>query len=400
MILRFRHQLPAYSPFDLRHLLVAGTAGGRAAHEAGQLLLREYEADDVLVCGSGTQALQAALVLAAETAGSPAVALPAYGCYDLASAAIGAGARVFLYDVDPATLGPDLESVRAAVAAGARTIVAAPLYGVPVDWDALSRLAEAEDCTLIEDAAQGHGALWQGRPLGAWGDLSILSFGRGKGWTCGGGGALFARGRRIPAAAAAAPQSGALRRTAMLLSQWALGRPTLYGIPAGIPALGLGQTVYREPQPPRQASPFAMALIAATHDAALAEAGVRRRNAATLAQHARAAGLLTYEGPPGSTPGYLRLPVRIHGDAQVFAASAGARALGVAAGYPTTLQQLPALTPYLESPHARFAGAETLVRGLITFPTHSRLSASDIVRIADLMRDNLAQELMFRSDIR
>ena len=49
---------------------------------------------------------------------------------------------------------------------------------------------------------------------------------------------------------------------------------------------------------------------------------------------------------------------------------------------------------------ARFEGAETLVRSLITLPTHSRLSSSDIVRVAALVGDNSAPELMFRSDIR
>ena len=86
-------------------------------------------------------------------AGSPTVALPAYGCYDLATAAIGSEARVVLYDLDPATLGPDEGSLRAALSAGARTVVLAHLFGIPVDVGAVRALPEADGVTIVEDAA-------------------------------------------------------------------------------------------------------------------------------------------------------------------------------------------------------------------------------------------------------
>ncbi len=108
------------------------------------------------------------------------MALPAFTCYDIASAAVGAGVRVALYDVDPDTLGPDPASLERVLAAGAGAVVAGPLYGVPLEWDALRALADRHGALLIEDAAQGHGASWRGRPLGSLGDLSVLSFGRGK----------------------------------------------------------------------------------------------------------------------------------------------------------------------------------------------------------------------------
>jgi perosamine synthetase len=385
--MRLRQQLPAYSPFALRHLLHAARANGDVAADVRRLLLSEYAADDVLICGSGTQALQLALQLAQQEMASPVVALPGYGCYDLASAAIGARSRVCLYDLDPATLGPDMDSVHAAIAAGARTIVAAPLYGVPVDWAALSSLAEREGCLLIEDAAQGHGAFWKGLPLGALGTFSVISFGRGKGWTCGGGGALLLRGRSIPPDLALERGGNALRRTAMLLAQWALGRPSIYGIPAGMPALGLGQTVYHEPRAPQHAPGRALALLMATHGSALAEAAQRRHNAATLQSIARVAGLATFEGPPESTPGYIRFPVRIGADAQTLAASQNARSLGVAAGYPTTLADLQVLADHLATQRPQVPGADTLVHSLITLPTHSRVTCSDMERLQHLLHE-------------
>ena len=123
----------------------------------------------------------------------PTVALPAFSCFDVAAAAVRFGRPVRFYDVDPATLGPDPESLRRAVAAGARVVVAASAFGVPVDWELVGHALSGSDALVIEDAAQGHGGRWAGARLGAHGRLGVLSFGRGKGWTGGTGGALLVR---------------------------------------------------------------------------------------------------------------------------------------------------------------------------------------------------------------
>src|SRR6059058_4042732 len=143
-----------------------------------------YRAQETVLLGSGTQALELAIRVATRVAAEQcAVALPAFSCYDVATAAVGARMRIALYDVDPGTLGPDLDSLAAALASGARIVVAAPLWGTPVDWGAVERCAAPFGAVVIEDAAQGHGAEWRGLPVGSFGALSVLSFGRGKGWT-------------------------------------------------------------------------------------------------------------------------------------------------------------------------------------------------------------------------
>src|SRR5690625_4804934 len=207
-----------------------------------------------VLTGSGTDALQRAIVCACQRIGRGAVAaIPAYGCYDIATAAIGAEVRFFLYDIDPVTLGPDLDSLGSAIAAGASVIVVAPLYGVPVEWGEIVALVSRVGGVIVEDAAQAHGASWQGFPLGSLGDYSVLSFGRGKGWSGGGrGGTLLSRG---PAADAIDSEGyddivGPGWTTIVLaFVQWLLGRPPWYGIPASIPYLGLGETQYRDPTP-------------------------------------------------------------------------------------------------------------------------------------------------------
>jgi dTDP-4-amino-4,6-dideoxygalactose transaminase len=90
------------------------------------------------------------------------VALPGYTCYDVATAAVGADARILLYDLDPETLAPDWGSLERTLEAGAGVVVLAPLYGYPFDWSAGEALAARHDAILVEDAAQGAGGTWRG----------------------------------------------------------------------------------------------------------------------------------------------------------------------------------------------------------------------------------------------
>src|SRR5262249_44483228 len=119
-----------------------------------------------------------AMRIAAGTSG--VVGLPSYACVDLAAAALGAGVRVRLYEVDPATLSPDLDSVRRMISRGVSAIVIAHLFGYPSDVPAVRELADREGVPVIEDAAQGAGGSLHQTRLGALGELAVLSFGRGK----------------------------------------------------------------------------------------------------------------------------------------------------------------------------------------------------------------------------
>ncbi|MCU0622035.1 MAG: DegT/DnrJ/EryC1/StrS family aminotransferase, partial [Gemmatimonadales bacterium] len=228
----------------LASLLSGGAAlalgGVRARAEVEALVRDAWRPLDAVLLDSGTSALTLALTLAAEGAAGGAarlVALPAYGCFDLATAAVGADVQVVLYDVDPRTLGPDWPSFERALALRPGAVVVAHFYGVPVDVPRAAALAERAGVVLVEDAAQGIGAGIGDRPLGSLGSLGVLSFGRGKGRTGGGGGALLANDARGAALLAEARgRVGRARRglgpMVGLTAQWLLGRPSLYWIPA------------------------------------------------------------------------------------------------------------------------------------------------------------------------
>jgi dTDP-4-amino-4,6-dideoxygalactose transaminase len=357
-------------------------------------LAAAYGARVINLCGSGTDALRRAIRFAADRAGGGAkVALPAYTCFDVATAAVGARVPVVLYDLDPATLGPDLDSLRVAFAEGARVVVVAPLYGMPVDWAAIEGVAGAVGAVLIEDAAQGQGASWRGRPLGSLGPIGVLSFGRGKGWTGGRGGALLLRsggwGDEVAADPGGVSEPGApaeLPVLALAAVQWVLGRPAIYGVPASLPWLGLGETRYRDPAPEGGMALSAAVLLEVTRGAAAAAAGSRREVARELLGRIPVGGgVVPIEPVPDADPGYLRLALRLPGPGSAFARTGAARRLGIGSAYPSTLAALPALRERLSGGPRRWPGAEILVRELVTLPTHTLVSRADRERIGALL---------------
>lgn len=376
-----RHQLPARSPLTARGLL-AGLRGARRAplDRLRARLEARFSASRAILTGSGTQALTLAIRAAAPSERAPLVALPAYACFDLVSAAVGADARIVFYDVDMSTLSPDTTSLAQACARRPDAVVVAPLYGLPVGWEAVRKIVATCDAVLIEDAAQSVGATWQGRALGSLGDLSVISFGRGKGWTGGAGGALLAR-RGPPAhdGTLGVPPSnlGVALRTA---AQWILGRPGIYWVPAGIPWLRLGETPYHPPREPERIPALAAALVLEHEDAAQAECDVRRQNAEALLSGLAGLdppGQIRPMSPPAeSRPGYLRLPLLTSHGMEGFPDPKRARALGVMPGYPDPLPELPAARPRT-MPGPPTPGATRLARDLITLPTHGGLAARD-----------------------
>jgi hypothetical protein len=390
-----RQQLPVYSPITLGAIGQAAThaIGSRAVVERlGARLCRQYSADTAMLFGSGTQALQAALRLALRRVGESPVALPAFSCFDVAAAAVAVGARIVLYDVDPATLAPDLDLLGRALDCGARVVVVTPLFGYPVDWGAIEATLAPHGAVAIEDAAQAFRARWRARLLGSFGNLSVLSFGRGKGWTGGAGGVLLARGASwagldsLPRDKQAVASE--LHVLSVLVAQWLFGRPSLYAVPAGLQWLRLGETIYRDAEPPRQITRAAAACAEAVWDAAEREAAVRQANGRALVAtlESTAPGLVV-RPLSDAAPGYLRLPVRLARGLAGFASPHRAQRLGVLPSYPSTIAALPQVRACLDAARDRYAGADQLSRSLFTVPTHSLVTDAERQETVRLLAD-------------
>jgi dTDP-4-amino-4,6-dideoxygalactose transaminase len=377
-----RRQLTVASPISLRGLsaALAGSFNDAAtvSAEATELVRKTFGVREAVLTDSGTSALVLALRLAAPNGGT--VAYPSYACVDLAAAARYAGVRVRLYDLDPDTLSPDLDSVGAVLDRGVDAIVVAHLFGYPADVVGVRALAAPRGVTVVEDAAQGAGGSLGGQRLGSIGDLSLVSFGRGKGLCAGSGGALLTSDARWANAlarlrlAAGGRGFGGLAKAAI---QWALGRPSVYAIPSMIPWLRLGQMVYHPASEPTAMDVAASALLESAFALEREDLITRRANARALDAAVQTAGdLRSARTIDGAAPGYLRYAVR-----DLSRRRAADARLGVARPYPVTMAEQVELAPVLVKNEPPTPGADALRDTLFTLPTHRFVDARDIAAL-------------------
>lgn len=91
-----------------------------------------------------------------------------------------AGATVVPVEPVEATYNIDPAGIEAAITPRTKAIVAVHLYGQMADMDAIRAIAAKHDLKLLEDAAQAHGARWNGHRAGTTGDAAGFSFYPGK----------------------------------------------------------------------------------------------------------------------------------------------------------------------------------------------------------------------------
>ena len=107
-----------------------------------------------------------------------------------ASAVRHAGATPVLVDVDTETYCIDTRLVEGAITARTRAIIPVHLFGHPADMTQLRAIADLHGLFLLEDAAEAHGARWEGKPVGGFGDAATFSFYGNKVLTTGEGGCI------------------------------------------------------------------------------------------------------------------------------------------------------------------------------------------------------------------
>jgi dTDP-4-amino-4,6-dideoxygalactose transaminase len=96
-----------------------------------------------------------------------------------------------LVDVDRNSLCMDPFAARATITEQTRAILLVHLYCSVADLDTFLGIAAEFDLSLIEDAAQAHGAVWRGRKVGSIGRIGVFSMQQGKLLTAGEGGACI-----------------------------------------------------------------------------------------------------------------------------------------------------------------------------------------------------------------
>ncbi len=108
-----------------------------------------------------------------------------------ANAIIMAGAKPVFCDVEINTLCIDIEKAKSKVTANTKAIMPVHLYGQSADMVKVLNFAKENNLKVIEDAAQGVGVLFEGKHVGTFGDIGILSYYGNKTITTGEGGIIL-----------------------------------------------------------------------------------------------------------------------------------------------------------------------------------------------------------------
>lgn len=125
--------------------------------------------------GNGTEAISIALRAVGVGPGDEVISVANAGVPPIA-AIEAIGARPILVDVDPDYHTLDPRQAERAITARARAMLVVHLYGGVADLEGLADLARRRGLRLVEDCAQAHGATYQGRRVGSFGDVACFSF--------------------------------------------------------------------------------------------------------------------------------------------------------------------------------------------------------------------------------
>ena len=156
-----------------------------------------------IATANGTVALHLALVACGIGVGDEVI-VPDLTFAATANAVLYTGAKVVLADIEPNTLCIDPFAIERVITPRTKAIIPVHLYGHPADMSEIGRIAADHHLTVVEDAAEAHGAEAHGSRVGSLGRCGVFSFYGNKIMTTGEGGMittddhdLFERARRL-----------------------------------------------------------------------------------------------------------------------------------------------------------------------------------------------------------
>ncbi len=322
---------------------------------------------EVLAVSSCTAALHLAL-LASGVGPGHEVIVPALTFVATAAAVVQTGATPRFVDVDPDTLCVDPRSVEGALTSATRALLPVDFAGLPADIPALERLADERDIAVVEDAAHAMGAARDGRRVGSLSPMTCFSFAPTKQVPSCSGGLLAYRAKP-------------LERQLRELSNLGLVVDTRERSEVGdaAPANRVVRSGHR----------YRMDDVSAAIAVAQMEAIdtiIRRRRQLVDHYLRRIAEIPACEPlvvPPGVTPSWYILPVRVPEDRRdALRERLASRGIDSSIHYPSLLEQ-PAFSGL--PGHAPVAAREA--RRLVTLPLWTGMTATDVDRVADAVAE-------------
>jgi len=149
--------------------------------------LEAFEAEYAAYCetkycigvGNGLDALHL-ILRALEIGDGDEVIVPAHTFIATWLAVTFSGARPVPVDVDSETYNIATARIEEAITPRTKAVIPVHLYGQPADMDPVMAIGAKHGISVIEDAAQAHGALYKGKKTGGLGDAAGFSFYPGK----------------------------------------------------------------------------------------------------------------------------------------------------------------------------------------------------------------------------
>lgn len=127
-----------------------------------------------ITMNSGTATLHSAYMALGIRPGDEVI-VPAYTWFASAAPVLVCGGVPVFADVDERTLTIDPADVERKITPRTKAITVVHIWGNPAKIDDLRALADEHGLALVEDASHAHGASYEGRPIGSWGDIGCFS---------------------------------------------------------------------------------------------------------------------------------------------------------------------------------------------------------------------------------
>lgn len=186
---------PYYGPEEEAAVLAVlrtGNVGGDGEQcKAAEAYMRErFGVKHALLTTSCTHAMELALMACGIGPGDEVI-LPSFTFTSTANVILRQGARPVFAEIEEATFNLDPEDIKHRISPRTRAIMPVHYAGIGCRMDEIMEIAQRYGLLVIEDAAQGVGAKYNGRWLGAIGTAGCYSFHVTKNVTCGEGGALL-----------------------------------------------------------------------------------------------------------------------------------------------------------------------------------------------------------------
>ena len=127
-----------------------------------------------LMMNSGTATLHSAYFAVGVKPGDEVI-VPTYTFFATAAPILQLGGVPVFCDIDEATLTADPADVERRISRRTRAICVVHVWGNPAPLDRFADIASHHGVALVEDCSHAHGASYQGRPVGTWGDVGCFS---------------------------------------------------------------------------------------------------------------------------------------------------------------------------------------------------------------------------------